>query len=198
MQMLRKGGLVVALLGGAAMAWSAAGIAQMGGPEMGFYVGGALGQVKHKEGCDGVPSGISCDSSDQGWKIFGGYQLNRNFAAELAYTDLGETKFSDPTDSITIRPTAWEIVAVGMYPFAQGFTLYGKLGFYRAETQLDSTIGLSDKDSNNDLTFGFGGRYDFNRNFGVRLEWQRYADVGGEDIGTSDVDMFSVGVLWRF
>jgi OmpA-OmpF porin, OOP family len=197
MDTLRKAGLA-ALLGTSAILWSASGIAQMRAPDTGFYVGGALGQAKHTEGCDGVPSGISCDDADTGWKIFGGYQFNRNFAAEVAYTDLGETKFSDPTDSVTFRPTALEVVGVGMYPFPEGFTLYGKLGFYRAETKLDSTFGFSEKDSNTDVTFGLGGRYDFNRNFAVRVEWQRYMDVGGDDIGTSDIDMLSVGVLWKF
>jgi OmpA-OmpF porin, OOP family len=188
----------IALAAVLVMTWSAASLAQMRSPDAGFYAGAALGQAKHKEGCDGVPSGLSCDDSDLGWKIFGGYQFSPNFAAEVAYTDLGETKFSDPTDSVTFRPTAWEAVAIGMYPFPEGFTLYGKLGLYRAETKLDSTFGFSEKDSTNDVTFGFGGRYDFNRNFAVRVEWQRYADVGGDNIGTSDIDIFSVGALWKF
>lgn len=194
-----KKAALAALLGTTATLWCTAGIAQMmRGPDAGFYIGGALGQAKHKQGCEGLPAGVSCDNSDVGWKVFGGFQFNRNFAAELAYTDLGETKASDAVDSATVRPKAWEVVAVGMYPFPEGFTLYGKLGMYRGETKVNSTFGFSETDSNNDVTFGIGGRYDFNRNLAVRVEWQRYTDVGGDDIGTSDIDLVSVGVIWRF
>jgi OmpA-OmpF porin, OOP family len=197
MDMLNKVWLA-ALLGGAAIVWSAAGNAQMRSPDIGFYVGGALGQSKDRDIYGGQPDGISCDDSDLGWKIFGGYQFSPNFAAEVAYTDLGETQLSDAFDRVTFRSKAWEAALVAMYPFPEGFTLYGKLGMYRGETKAASTFADSEKESNNDVTFGFGGRYDFNRNFAVRVEWQRYADVGGDNIGTSDIDIFSVGALWKF
>jgi len=186
---------VTALLGSQVVLWPALTRAQ---PETGAYIGGALGQVTHVDGCDGVPSGISCDDSDTGWKIFGGYQFNPNFAVELAYSDLGETRLSDPFDSATIRPKAWEVVAVGTFPVQQRFSLYGKLGFYRATTKLDTTFGITDEDSNTDLTFALGARYDINRNLALRGEWQRYADVGGDDLGTSDIDLFSIGLIWKF
>jgi len=41
-------------------------------------------------------------------------------------------------------------------------------------------------------------RYDFTRNLGVRAEWQKYQDVGGGDIGESDVDVLSIGAIWKF
>jgi OOP family OmpA-OmpF porin len=60
---------------------------------------------------------------------------------------------------------------------------------------------VSESDSNTDLTYGVGARFDFARNLGVRLEWQRYQDVGGEFFGVtaeSDVDVMSVAVIWKF
>ena len=33
---------------------------------------------------------------------------------------------------------------------------------------------------------------------GVRAEWQRYANVGGASTGEDDLDVFSLGVLFRF
>ena len=60
-------------------------------------------------------------------------------------------------------------------------------------------MGVSANESNTDLTFGFGLRYDLNKSVGVRAEWQRYGDVGGGDIGgESDVDVISLGVIFRF
>ena len=92
-----------------------------------------------------------------------------------------------------------------MLPVADRFSLYGKLGLYRAETEqkLQVTLGtltVSDNktEKNADLTFAFGARFDVTRNLGIRAEWQRYLNVGGGEIGEDDVDVLSVGVLWRF
>ena len=58
---------------------------------------------------------------------------------------------------------------------------------------------------NNDVTFGAGLAYQFTANFGLRGEWQRYRNVGGGDVALgagegqkSNVDVFSIGALWRF
>jgi OOP family OmpA-OmpF porin len=90
-------------------------------------------------------------------------------------------------------------------PIADRFSIFGKIGLYKADTDLDVTVpGLgsaSESDSNTDLTFGVGARYDFTRNLGVRLEWQRYQDVGGDFAGVtleSDIDVISVAVIWKF
>ena len=55
---------------------------------MGWYIGGAFGQTEVALDCAGT---TACDDSDSGWKIFAGYQFNRNFAVELGYGDLGRS-----------------------------------------------------------------------------------------------------------
>ena len=116
---------------------------------------------------------------------------------ELGYTDLGEVSASGPGGSASIESSAFEVVAVGMMPIADKFSIYGKLGMYRGETDA-SGPGGSISESTTDLTFGIGARYDFTRNLGVRAEWQKYSDVGGGDIGEADIDVISVGVIWKF
>jgi hypothetical protein len=32
----------------------------------------------------------------------------------------------------------------------------------------------------------------------VRAEWQRYQDIGGGNIGEGDVDVMSIGLIYRF
>lgn len=35
--------------------------------------------------------------------------------------------------------------------------------------------------------------------FGIRLEWNRYASVGSEDItGDTDIDLISIGLRYNF
>jgi len=176
--------------------------------DAGFYLGASIGQSKAKDTCDDSGA-ISCDDTDTAWKIFAGYQFNRHFAVEAGYTDLGEVSLSAASGTSSVRGTiglsAFELMAVGSFPVADRFSLYGKLGLYRAETEqkLQVTLGtltVSDNktEKNADLTFAFGARFDVTRNLGIRAEWQRYLNVGGGEIGEDDVDVLSVGVLWRF
>ena len=190
--------LLAAMLGATVMAAPAVSVAQARG-DTGWYLGGHIGQSQAKDACNGVGgSGVSCDDKDTAIKILGGYNFNRNLAAELGYTDLGKAKASGGGVTAEIKSTAWELVGVGSYPIANQFSVYGKLGLYVAETKASSNIGISEKKTNNDLTYGLGVRYDFSREVGVRGEWQRYSKVGGGDIGKSDVDVLSVGVVWNF
>jgi OOP family OmpA-OmpF porin len=168
--------------------------------ETGAYVGLSIGQSKAKDACKGVTgAGISCKDTDTAFKIFGGYQFNRYIAAEGAYTDFGKAKATGTGVSAEIKSHAWELVAVGSYPIGtSGFAPYAKFGFYRGEAKLSSNVGVSAKESNNDWTGGIGVRYDIMRNFAVRAEWQRYNSVGGSSTGNADVDVFSVGALYKF
>lgn len=171
--------------------------------DAGFYIGAALGQAQIDVDCTGAST---CDDKDSNWKILGGYQFNKNFAVELGYTDLGESSFAGSlppfgTVTATLESTAWELVAVGILPLADRFSVYGKIGMYRAETDFSGSVSglgsVSESDSNTDLTFGIGVRFDFTKNLGVRGEWQRYSDVGPSDL-ESDLDVISVGVIWKF
>ena len=176
--------------------------------DSGAYVGASIGQSRVKGFCDDS-GGFSCDDKDTAWKVFGGYQFNRHFGVEVGYTDLGEVGISGVLSGVSVRGdigvTAFDLMAVGAIPVMDRLSVYGKLGIYRAETErkITGTLGTvtvtdTDKETNTDLTFAFGAKFDITRNFGVRVEWQRYLDVGGGDIGEDDVDVLSVGLLFRF
>jgi OOP family OmpA-OmpF porin len=172
-----------------------------------WYVGASAGQAKYKGACNGSP--VSCKDHDTAWKLFGGYQFNQNFGAEVGYTDLGKAKLNGITSGVSVdaslAATAWELLGVGTLPLGQGFGLYGKAGLYRAETKLSATAAIpgfsassSGKDKNSDLTFGFGGRYDITKAIGARAEWQRYRKVGGNNTDKGDINVLSVGLLFSF
>jgi OOP family OmpA-OmpF porin len=163
--------------------------------EQGFYAGVHIGQVKADVDCTGAST---CDDSDSAWRILGGYQFNKNLAAELGYSDGGEVSLAGGGISASIETKLWELVAVGSWPFTQNFSAYGKLGMYRADTDLSGTGVTSESESNTGLTYGLGVRWDFTKNLGARAEYQIYSDVGGDNIGESDVDVISVGVIWKF
>ena len=190
--MKTKALIAVAALGAAAFSLPAT--AQMSMSSA--YVGGGFGQSKFK-----CPSGASCsDDKDTAFKIFGGYQFNKNIAAEVGYTDLGKAKASGGGVTAEEKATAWELSAVGSFPVWQQLSILGRLGLYYGEGKVDAP-GVSGKKNTTDLTYGLGVGWDFTKNLGVRAEWQRYSKLKFEAAGgstDSDVDVLGASVLWRF
>jgi len=190
---MKSKAFLIGLLGSCSvLAWNPA-TAQ----DTGFYAGASFGNSS-VDACGVVPPGLSCDDKDSTIKFFGGYQMSRNFAVEIGYADLGKITASGPGGSLALESTAWEVTAVGILPLEKSFSLFGKIGLFSATTELTSTVGISGDDTATGLTFGIGARYDFTKSLGVRAEWQRYADVGGDNVGEGDVDTLTVGVVVRF
>lgn len=164
----------IAVLGIAAATLGLPAAAQSDNP--GFYVGANVGQSKLKNGCAG------CDDKDTAWRFLGGYQLNRNFAAELGYTHLGEFGGT--------KVNALELVGVGLFPINNQFGIYGKLGGHHSEAKDGGS------ESGNGLTYGAGLQFDLSPNLGLRGEWQRYDKLAG--ISDLKSDVLSLGAIWRF
>jgi OOP family OmpA-OmpF porin len=150
------------------------------------YIGGTLGQSEYKDGCNGLSD---CDKKDTAWRILGGYKFNQYFAAELGYHDLGEAS----AQAGAVEGNAWEVVGLASYPVIDKLSVYGKLGLYRGELEAPSA-----KETNSDITYGLGLQYDVLKNVGVRGEWQRYNKMGGGEVVETDVDVLSIGVVYRF
>jgi OmpA-OmpF porin, OOP family len=167
---------------------------QVSGP----YIGADAGQAKFKSACGGFSG---CDDKDTAWRLYGGYQINRNFAAEVGYTDLGSTTASSPGASARADAHAWELTGIGAIPITGGLSAYGKLGGYYGKVETVATAGAlssSASETNTGLTYGLGAQYDFTRSLGVRAQWQRYDNVGGNSTGETDIDAMTVGVVFRF
>ena len=181
------------------LALPSAGMAQ--GADSGWYIGGTIGQAKVNDFCEGLVA--SCEDTDTSLRVLGGSQFSKHFALEAGYHQLGEASVTNGGLFAKVEAMAWELVAVGMLPVADRFSVYGKLGVYRGETDFSTNIvapGIPStfSESNTDLTMGFGLQFDVANNLGLRAEWQRYQDLGGPQIGESDVDVMSIGVVFRF
>ena len=178
----------------AAASFSLPAAAQMSMPSLSSaYIGASVGKADLDFDCAGF---TGCDTKDTAWRVFGGYQFSRHFSAELGYANLGEASFVDPVDPINVEGTAWDISAVGAFPVGP-VSIFGRLGLYSADIEASGPGGSADA-SNTGILFGVGVQYDFNKNLGLRAEWQQYNDVE-DDVGTkADVSVINVGVVWRF
>jgi OOP family OmpA-OmpF porin len=191
----------IAVLGVAAAAFALPTAAQISTNN--FYVGASIGQSNAKDFCDGAGGpGLSCDDKDTAWRLFGGYQFHPNIAVELGYSDLGKAKASGGGVEISDEATAWDFTAVGSWPLANQFSIYGRFGFYHGDVtsrvSLSGFGSASEDKSTTDITFGIGARFDITRNLGIRGEWQRYNDMKDAFDSKSNVDVLSMGVLYRF
>jgi len=187
--------------------------------DMGWYGGVNVGQSRAKIDDGGITSkllgsglatsSISNDDRDTGYKIFGGYKFNRNFAVEGGYFDLGRFGFSATTVPAgtlngNIRLKGLNLDAVGILPITEKFSVFGRVGVDYAEAR-DSFSGTGAVNVLNpnpskraaNIKFGGGLQYDFTEALAMRLEAERYRidDAVGNK---GDIDLVSVGLVYRF
>jgi OmpA-OmpF porin, OOP family len=190
--------------------------------DSGFYIGGGLGWSDASIDSAGInaaatavgfaSAATTADDNDTGFKLFAGYQLNRNFAVEVGYANLG--KFS--TITTTTGPAAtisgevkvennWFADLVGIVPFGNNFSFFGRIGLLYSETKVSAfgagpggTVAVNSKEDDISWKAGLGIGYDFTNQFGIRGEWERYRVSEGSGGGKADVDLWSVSLRFRF
>jgi OmpA-OmpF porin, OOP family len=196
--------LVAALIAGPAAAQS--------GDASGIYLGGSAGYSQYKDTCKELF--IPCDNDDSAWRLFAGYQFNRNWALELGYGDFGDAQGSGPIPAggnatFVTHSYAFDLTGIGSLYLTQGLSLFGRFGLYMGRTTRDIEFtafpNTNDSKTNSGFTYGAGLGYNLGR-FGMRAEWQRYDNIGtnnnsgiaGGASGTDEVDVFSLAFLFRF
>jgi OOP family OmpA-OmpF porin len=127
----------------------------------GIYVGGALGAPHFGDTVNGVEGG----SSGVSGKVFGGYQLNPNFALEAGVAQLGRIS----NGSGSIKSHGEYLDAVGLLPLGGNFSLLGSAGL--AHVNLNTSNGDSDGFG---LKLGLGGEYALSQRVSLRGEYERY------------------------
>jgi OmpA-OmpF porin, OOP family len=126
-------------------------------------------------------------SSTTSIALLGGYNFNKNFAAEIAYTDFGSHDYG----GLTLKSSGLSISGVGSFPINDQFSLFAKLGF--ASTTLNPSGNPTEDDT--DMTYGIGGQFNVNKQVGIRLGYDVYK------VGTSpsaDQKVMSVGGVFNF
>lgn len=211
---------VLLLIGSVAVAFAPAGaLAQQRAAGAGWYGGLSVGgsQIGMSDNIlpvtGATPAGLTKDESSTGFKLFGGYQYNPNFALEGGYTDLGKfdarrnVTAPDGFISRNMRTAGFDLAAVGIIPMQNGFSLFGKIGVMytmtRSSISTSSTLvpvsaELSPKRSEWNPKFGIGAGYDFSNGLGLRAEYERVSNVGDAATGEGNVGMWSLGLTKRF
>jgi OOP family OmpA-OmpF porin len=227
---LNKKHILAAAIAGVAGMWIATANAAISGQP---YIGGELGVGNVHQGgfsqadltaaAPGtiVASGNSARDTGLAGRIFGGYQFNQNFAAEMGYTKFSTANAKSYATTVSttgstnlkssIRTDALDLVGKGILPLEYGFNVYGKLGLAYLRTQGSSTTTTtttgfgstttSSTTSNNAHhiypTFGAGVGYDITKNITTDVSWNHIQKVGGSN-KLANTDLFGVGLTYNF
>ena len=158
-----------------------------------FYAGAAIGA---KGKLTFSRDGVSKEESNRplSYKVFGGYQLNDNFALEAGYTNLGNFNYgSGPELDLSVAYLA----AKGSIPLGESFSVYGKLGVAR-HGQKVSGIGAVDGSYHKvKAMFGVGTAYKLTENVSLTAEVVNYGTVKNR-VGVIKARKFELGVNYSF
>ncbi|HWK52630.1 MAG TPA: outer membrane beta-barrel protein, partial [Steroidobacter sp.] len=145
------------------------------------------------------------------------YTLSGAMAGDYAYFD-GENVVTVPLvggfeSGLDVTSAGLTASALGMLPLGQHFDLHVRGGIYYADTRVTQRLRYIDAvnqadvfnllhrrtdASQTELFAGLGAAWNINESFSLRLEYQRYFDVGdGDKNGESDVNVFNFAVLFR-
>ncbi len=164
---------------------AAAALVAMAAHAEGLYIGGSIGSTKYRGSDIG---GVATDKTSGGGKIYGGYGFTPNIGVELGYADLGKFKSA----AGDVKGHGLFVDAVGTVPITQSLSALGRVGAFNGRLS-DSVNGNS---SGTNFKAGLGLQYDFNKQTGVRAEWERYKFKGVNE--KPSADMYSIGVNHKF
>lgn len=166
--------------------------------DRGFYVGASAGRSDFGVGAGdlGLTTG-SADDSDTAYKIFGGYNFNKNIGVELAYVDLGEVSFNGTVGATPVNgkidTQGFNISAVFTAPINDRFSIFGKVGAFAWDADFaasSAAVRATASGSSTDFSAGLGAAYNFNKNLSVRTEYEYFDDV--------DANLWTVGLAYKF
>lgn len=185
---------------------------------IGFSVGEAESDLSFSESdvvsalADGSNLSASIDDSDTSYQFVIGHQFSEYFALEGGYLDLGEITVSASSDGsgstlpagtakVTGEADGFTFGAKGILPITKNFSVYGKAGAFRWESDLDgkfSSAGLSGSgsigsDHGVDAFYGAGISYALDQII-LSADYTQYQDVGDE----TDVDVLAFNLLLFF
>jgi OmpA-OmpF porin, OOP family len=189
--------------------------------DTGWYLGGNAGRAATTIDDARITQGLtgeglattSIDNHDRhsAYKLYGGYQLNRNFALEGGYFELGHYGYNAhtvPTGTLNgdMKLRGLNLDLVGTLPLVGNLSALGRIGVTstRASDNFSATgavrmpyASASPSQRTTDFKIGAGLAYAFTPALSVRLEAERYRfkDAVGN---RGNADMVSVGLVYRF
>ncbi len=168
---------------------------------------GSPEQVASALGVGGIVTDFSRDRNGTGYKVYGGWQLDPNFALEGGFFDLGNSGYRAntlPTGSLDaqFRVKGLNLDLVGTLPLGPNFSALGRIGVVGSRTRVrfSQTGAVAMSDASEHTTsgkLGLGLQYAMGSSMLLRgeVETFRVRDAQG---GHVSVNMMSLGLVVPF
>lgn len=196
----------------------------------GEYIAWHLNKVVNKYLPDTSLNNIFFNDTGRGGRIFLGYQFNNYFAIEVGYYRFSTLEFNadlntnivvdqnivDDVDiniplsvstQVRVQTDAFDLVAKGMYPFTDKFSVYAKLGLVALNSSGTGSITLQTPYVDVSLytapnvniiypIYGIGMNYDATQHITIDLSLMRIQQINPNLYPT--IDFAAVGAIYRF
>lgn len=143
-----------------------------------------------------------------------GIQLNKNWALELNFIQLGKFSYKYTVGANTqedvYEVSGWGFSLMPTVPVTKNFSLFGRLGALASQTRLtlrnpgpafNGSITAVQTNQTSFLT-GFGAQYFISREVGLRVEYQNLGRVGnascGDCTGRANAQFLSASAIFTF
>ena len=153
------------------------------------HIGGSLGRSKFDANC---PAGATCDDEATAVKLFAGGRFNNTFGGEVTFLHSGDFKRS--SGDVNVQAVNFGLLAGIPFGVGMNSSVFGKLGAFwdHVEAGNRSQNGWGP-------SIGLGALIGINRNWAVRLDWDRWRfkmPAGGGD--RENVDTLMLGAQYTF
>jgi OOP family OmpA-OmpF porin len=140
---------------------------------------------------------------DEGYKanakVFGGVELNQNWAAEAGYTDFRKSDMYVGEGSSIVKGSAkgYGLYLAGKYtmPINDQFSAYGKLGVSNSRRNVSTVTGTSYSKYDTGAYAAVGVQYNLNQNVALVGEYERY---GKDKAFGTKADVWTAGLKYSF
>jgi hypothetical protein len=112
--------------------------------------------------------------------------------------------------SVQVTSAGITAAALGMFPIGPRFDLHVRGGIYYADTRVTNRLRYIDSSdtfnllhsrvdaSETELFAGLGAAWNINESFALRVEYQKFFDVGDDQKnGESDIDVLNLALLFK-
>ena len=133
---------------------------------------------------------LSILRKDNGFTAFFGYDLNKRFAIEVGYNDLGKSTQSVSDDGgLDAKNKVKVITVAGVIksdPIANNLVFFIKGGLARIDHDeaISGASSLNTSVKTTNLFYGLGASYEFSKDLAIRAAYEVY----GKDDGLSEVN----------
>lgn len=152
------------------------------------------------------PGSFSSEAKDTSYKLFGGYQFNRNIALEAGYFNLGKFSYATSLPAGTLNgryeTEGLHLDLVGTLPLGSGWSALARIGAHHAITRdgfsgpgLPASASIDNSQRANNVKVGLGLQYELTPSMFLRGEAERYRVKDG--VGNNgDVNVFSMSLVF--